>query len=41
MEIHERIQGLTGKATAWAVRKQKQHRQVSQQAMLAIESILN
>jgi hypothetical protein len=33
--------GLTGKAAAWAVKKQKQHRQVSQRAMMAIESILN
>jgi hypothetical protein len=33
--------GLTGKAAAWAVRKQKQHRQVSAKAMLSIESLLN
>ncbi|PCH36576.1 hypothetical protein WOLCODRAFT_82413, partial [Wolfiporia cocos MD-104 SS10] len=33
--------GLTGKAAAWAVRKQKQHRSVSQRAMLEIESVLN
>ena len=33
--------GLTGRATAWDVRKQKQHRQVSQQAILAIDAILN
>ena len=33
--------GLTGRAAAWAVRKQKQHRQVSQQAMLAIDAVLN
>jgi hypothetical protein len=33
--------GLTGKAAEWAVRKQKQHRQVSQHAMMAIESVLS
>jgi hypothetical protein len=33
--------GLTGRAAAWAVRKQKQHRQVSQRAMLAIDAVLN
>jgi hypothetical protein len=33
--------GLTGKAAAWAVKRQKQHRQVSQRAMLAIESLVN
>ncbi|KII84350.1 hypothetical protein PLICRDRAFT_46228 [Plicaturopsis crispa FD-325 SS-3] len=33
--------GLTGKAAEWAVRKQRQHRQVSQRAMHAIESILS
>jgi len=32
--------GLTGKAAEWAVKKQKQHRQVSQQAMVSIEAIL-
>jgi hypothetical protein len=33
--------GLTGKAAAWAVRKQKQHRQVSQAAMMSIDAVLN
>ena len=33
--------GLTGKAAEWAVRKQKQHRQVSQRAMMAIEAVLS
>jgi hypothetical protein len=33
--------GLTGKAAEWAVRRQKQHRQVSQRAMMAIEAVLN
>ena len=33
--------GLTGKAAEWAVQKQKQHRQVSQRAMMAIDAILN
>ncbi|KAG2068243.1 hypothetical protein BDR04DRAFT_1025036, partial [Suillus decipiens] len=33
--------GLTGKAAEWAVRKQKQHRAVSQQAMMAIEAVLS
>jgi hypothetical protein len=33
--------GLTGSAAAWAVKKQKQHRQVSQQAMMSIEAVLN
>ena len=28
--------GLTGHAAAWAVKKQKQHRQVSQRAMMSI-----
>ena len=32
--------GLTGKAAEWAVRKQKQHRQVSQAAMMSIEAVL-
>jgi hypothetical protein len=32
--------GLTGKAAAWAMQKQKQHRQVSAQAMMLIEAIL-
>ena len=27
--------------TSWAVRKQKQHRQVSQRAMMSIEAVLN
>ncbi|OCH93510.1 hypothetical protein OBBRIDRAFT_307957 [Obba rivulosa] len=36
-------QGLTGKAAAqaWAVHKQKQHRQVSRSAMMALEAVLN
>jgi len=34
-------QGLTGKAAAWAVRKQKKHRQVSRRAMMAIDAVLN
>ena len=33
--------GLTGKAAEWAVRKQKQHRQVSQSAMMSIEAVLD
>ena len=33
--------GLTGKAAAWAVRKHKQHRAVSQLAMMALEAVLN
>lgn len=33
--------GLTGDAAAWAVRKQRQHRQVSQRAMMSIEAVLN
>jgi hypothetical protein len=33
--------GLTGKAAEWAVRKQRQHRQVSQRAMMAIEAVLS
>jgi hypothetical protein len=33
--------GLTGKAAAWAVKKQKGHRSVSQRAMLSIEAVLN
>ncbi|THU76463.1 hypothetical protein K435DRAFT_704834 [Dendrothele bispora CBS 962.96] len=33
--------GLTGKAAEWAVRKQKQHRAVSQRVMMDIETILN
>ncbi|KXN89679.1 hypothetical protein AN958_05341 [Leucoagaricus sp. SymC.cos] len=32
--------GLTGKAAAWAVRKQKGHRSVSQSAMMHLEAIL-
>ena len=31
--------GLTGKATAWAVKKQKQHRAVSERAMVAMENV--
>ena len=33
--------GLTGKAAEWAVRKQKQHRQVSWAAMMSIDAVLN
>ncbi len=33
--------GLTGKAAEWAVRKQKSHRRVGQNAMRSIEAILN
>jgi len=33
--------GLTGKAAEWAVRKQKQHRQVSRAAMMSIDAVLN
>jgi len=33
--------GLTGYAAAWAVKKQKQHRQVSQRAMMSVEAVLN
>ncbi|KAJ3004691.1 hypothetical protein NUW54_g4694 [Trametes sanguinea] len=33
--------GLTGQAAAWAVRKQKQHRQVSRIAMMHLDAILN
>lgn len=33
--------GLTGKAAAWTVRKQRQHRAVSQSAMMALEAVLN
>jgi hypothetical protein len=33
--------GLTGKAAAWAVRKQKKHRTVSQAAMMSIDAVLN
>ena len=32
--------GLSGKAMEWAVRKQRQHRSVSQRAMMAIEAVL-
>jgi len=32
---------LTGHAATWAVKKQKQHRQVSQRAMMSIEAVLN
>jgi hypothetical protein len=32
--------GLTGKAAEWAVQKQKQHRKVSQVAMMSIEAVL-
>jgi hypothetical protein len=33
--------GLTGNAAAWAVRKQKQHRQVSNMVMMSIDAVLN
>ena len=33
--------GLTGKAAAWAVRKQRQHHQVSNQAIMSIDAVLN
>ena len=33
--------GLTGEAAAWAVRKQRRHRQVSNQAMMSIDAVLN
>jgi hypothetical protein len=33
--------GLTGKAAEWAVKRQKQHQQVSQHAMMSIEAVLN
>ncbi|KIK90806.1 hypothetical protein PAXRUDRAFT_72185, partial [Paxillus rubicundulus Ve08.2h10] len=33
--------GLTGKAAEGAVKKQKQHQQVSQSAMMLIEAVLN
>jgi hypothetical protein len=33
--------GLTGKAAAWAVKKQKGHRSVSQQAYMHLEAVLN
>jgi hypothetical protein len=33
--------GLTGDAAAWAVRKQRQHRQVSNQAMMSLDAIVN
>ena len=34
-------QGLTGKAAEWAVKRQKSHRRVGQQAMISIEAVLN
>lgn len=33
--------GLTGKAAEWAVKKQRQHRQVSEHAMASMEAVLN
>ena len=33
--------GLTGHAAAWAVLKQRQHRQVSERAMISIDAVLN
>ena len=32
--------GLTGQAAEWAVHKQRQHRQVSQRAIMSIEAVL-
>jgi cytochrome c5 len=32
--------GLTGDAAAWAVRKQKGHRTVSEHAMIALEAVV-
>jgi len=34
-------QGLTGKVAEWAVKRQKSHRRVGQQAMISIEAVLN
>jgi hypothetical protein len=34
-------QGLIGKAAEWAVKKQKSHSRVGQQAMTSIEAVLN
>jgi len=34
-------QGLTGKATKWAVHQQKSHWQVGEQAMTAIEAVVD
>ncbi|KAF8233969.1 hypothetical protein L208DRAFT_1264194, partial [Tricholoma matsutake] len=33
--------GLSGKAVAWAVKKQKGHRTVSQSAYMQLEAVLN
>lgn len=33
--------GLTGKAAVWAVRKQKQHWQVSKTAMMLIDAVVH
>jgi len=33
--------GLTGKAAEWAVKKQKQHHQVSCRAMMSIKAVLD
>jgi hypothetical protein len=33
--------GLTGKAAAWAVKKQKGHRAVSRRAYMQLEAVLN
>ena len=33
--------GLTGKVAEWAVRKQKQHWQVSRAAMMSIDAVLD
>ncbi|KAF8229809.1 hypothetical protein L208DRAFT_1479048 [Tricholoma matsutake] len=33
--------GLTGNAAAWAVRKQRQHHQVSNRAIMSIDTVLN
>jgi len=33
--------GLTGKAAEWAVCKQKSHRQISEQAIMSVDAVLN
>jgi cytochrome c5 len=33
--------GLTGKAAAWAVRKFKGHRTISNRALMSIDAVLN
>jgi len=34
-------QGLTGKAAKWVVRQQKSHQRVGEQAMTAIEAVVD